>query len=87
MTVVFILEVVELQFLLLLSALRWMRIRGLCKIPDGKDWLWGKLSLALDAEQGAQDWKRLLFIAISKKAMPKNVQTTIQLHSFHILTR
>ena len=24
-----------------------MRIRGLCKLPDGKNWLWGKLSLAL----------------------------------------
>ena len=24
-----------------------MRMRGLWKLPDGKDWLWGKLSLAL----------------------------------------
>ena len=24
-----------------------MRIRGLCKLPDGRDWLWGKLGLAL----------------------------------------
>ena len=24
-----------------------MRIRGLCKFPDGRNWLWGKLSLAL----------------------------------------
>ena len=22
-----------------------MRIRGLCKLPDGRDWLWGKLDL------------------------------------------
>ena len=44
---VFILEAVGLQFLLLLSALWWMRIRGLCKLPDGRDWPWGKLGLAL----------------------------------------
>ena len=24
-----------------------MRIRGLCKLPDGRDWLWGKLGLVL----------------------------------------
>ena len=24
-----------------------MRVRGLCKLPDGSDWLWGKLDLAL----------------------------------------
>ena len=24
-----------------------MRVRGLCKLPDGKDWLWRQLSLAL----------------------------------------
>ena len=24
-----------------------MRIRGLCKLPDGRDWLWAKLSLTL----------------------------------------
>ena len=23
-----------------------MRIRGLCRLPGGKDWLWGKLSFA-----------------------------------------
>ena len=44
---VFILESVGLWSLLLLSAFWWMRIRGLCKLPDGKDWLWGKLGLAL----------------------------------------
>ena len=31
----------------ILSALRWMRIRGLQKLPGGKDWLWVKLGLAL----------------------------------------
>ena len=25
----------------------WRRIRGLCKLSDGRDWLWGKLGLAL----------------------------------------
>ena len=33
--------------LLLLSALWWMRLRGLCKLPDGKDWQWEKLGFAL----------------------------------------
>ena len=33
------------MFLLLLSAL-WRR-RDLCKLPDRRDWLWGKLGLAL----------------------------------------
>ena len=30
-----------------LSAFWWRRIRGLRKLPDGKDWLWSKLGLAL----------------------------------------
>ena len=37
--------------------------------------------------QWPQDWKKSLFIPIPKKGMPKNVQTTIQLHSFRILAR
>ena len=31
----------------ILSALWWMKIRGLWKLPDGRDWLWGNLNLAL----------------------------------------
>ena len=31
----------------ILSALWWIRIRGLWKLPDGGDWLWGKLGLVL----------------------------------------
>ena len=27
-----------------------MRIRGLWKLPDGRDWLWGELGLALEKE-------------------------------------
>ena len=30
-----------------LSSLWWQRIRGLWKLPDGRDWLWGKLGLVL----------------------------------------
>ena len=33
-----------LKFLLLLSAIWWIKIRSLCKLPD---WLWGNLDLAL----------------------------------------
>ena len=32
-----------------------------------------------------QNWKRSVFIPIPSKAMPKNVQTTTQLHSSHKL--
>ena len=35
--------------------------------------------------QWTEDWKRSVFIPIPKKAMPKNVQLTSQLHSFHML--
>ena len=38
-------------------------------------------------QQGPQDWKRSIFIPIPKKAMPKNAQTTTQLHSSHILAK
>ena len=34
-------------------------------------------------QQWPQDWKSSFFIPIVKKAMPKNVQTTTQLHSSH----
>ena len=34
-----------------------------------------------------QDLKRSVFISIPQKAMPNHVQTTIQLYSFHTLTR
>ena len=32
-----------------------------------------------------QNWKMSVFIPIQRKAMAKNVQTTAQLHSFHML--
>ena len=38
-------------------------------------------------QQWPQEWKRAVFIPIPKKAMPKNVQTTIQLHSSHKLAK
>ena len=38
-------------------------------------------------QQGPQDWKRSVFIPIPNKAMPKNVQTTAQLHSSHTLVK
>ena len=37
--------------------------------------------------QWLQDWKRSVFIPISQKAMPKNAQTTTQLHSSHRLVK
>ena len=38
-------------------------------------------------QQWPQDWKRSVFIPIPKKGMPKNAQTTAQLHSFHTLVK
>ena len=38
-------------------------------------------------QQWPQDWKRSVFIPIPRKAMPKNVQTTAQLHSSHMLVK
>ena len=38
-------------------------------------------------QQWPQDWKRSVFISIPKKAMPKNVQITTQLHSSHTLAK
>ena len=38
-------------------------------------------------QQWPQDWKRSAFIPIPKKAMPKNAQTTTQLHSSHMLAK
>ena len=35
-------------------------------------------------QQWPQDWKRSVFIPIQRMAMTKNVQTTAQLHSFHM---
>ena len=39
------------------------------------------------AQQRPQDWKRSVFIPIPKKGMPKNAQTTAQLHSSHMLVK
>ena len=38
-------------------------------------------------QQRPQDWKRSVFISIPRRAAPKNVQTTAQLYSFHMLAR
>ena len=38
-------------------------------------------------QQWPQDWKRSVFIPIQKKEMPKNAQTTAQLHSSHTLEK
>ena len=35
--------------------------------------------------QWPKDWKRSVFISTPKKAIPNNVQTAVQLHSFHML--
>ena len=38
-------------------------------------------------KQWPQDWKRSVFIPSQRKAMPKNAQTTAQLHLSHTLVK
>ena len=38
-------------------------------------------------QQWPQGWKRAVFIPIQRKAVPKNAQTTAQLHSSHMLVK
>ena len=38
-------------------------------------------------QQWAQDWKRSISFQSQRKAMPKNAQTTTQLHSSHALAK
>ena len=38
-------------------------------------------------QQWPQDWKRSVFIPIPKRAMPKDVQSTAQLHLSHMLAK
>ena len=38
-------------------------------------------------QQWPQDWKRSVFIPSQRKAMPKNAQSTTQLHSSHMLVK
>ena len=38
-------------------------------------------------QQWPQDWTRSVFIPIPTEEMPKNVQTTAQLHSYHMLVK
>ena len=38
-------------------------------------------------QQWPQEWKRSVFIPVQRKAMPKNAQTTAQLHSSHSLVK
>ena len=38
-------------------------------------------------QQWPQDWKMSVFIPIPRKVMPKNAQTTTQLHTSHMLAK
>ena len=46
-----------------------------------------KLRKIWKTQQWPQGCKRSVFIPIQRKAMPKNVQTTTQWHSFHTLVK
>ena len=38
-------------------------------------------------QQWPQDWKMSVFIPMRKRAIPKNVQATAQLHSYNMLAK
>ena len=50
---------------------------------DAVEVLHSKCQQIWKAQQWPQDRKRSVFITIPRKAMPKNAQTTAQLHSSH----
>ena len=54
---------------------------------DAVKMLHSKCQLIWKTQQWPQDWKRSVCIQSQRKAMPKNVQTTAQLHSFHTLVK
>ena len=43
------------------------------------------MSTNLETQQWSQNWKRSIFIPVPRKTNANNVQTTIQLRSFHML--
>ena len=45
------------------------------------------MSANLENSAVATDWKRSVFIPPQRKAIPKNAQTTTQLHSSHMLVK
>ena len=45
------------------------------------------MSANLESSAVATGLEKSVFIPIPKRAMPKNIQTTVQLHSFHKLAR
>ena len=45
------------------------------------------MSANLETQQWPQVWKRLVFIPIPRRAMPKNIRIIIQLCSFHMVVR
>ena len=47
--------------------------------------LYSKCQQIWKTQQWPQDWKRSVFIPTPKKGNAKNVQTTTQLHSFHMV--
>ena len=62
-----------LKFLFLLSALWWMRIRDLCRIPDGRDWLWGKLLLALVGTSMISKFYSNFLLTVGSMLLPCNL--------------
>ena len=56
--------------------------------PPGKSLVAAKyIQQILKTQQWPQGWKRSVFIPIPKNGMPKNAQTTTQLHSSHMLVK
>ena len=48
---------------------------------------WTQYASKFGKQQWPHDWKRSVFIQSQRRAMPKNVQITVKLHSLHMLVR
>ena len=68
-----------------------MYIYVLCQILNSKDdavkVLHSICQQIWKTQQWPQDWKRSILFQAQRKAMPKNAQTTAQLHSSHTLVK
>ena len=49
-----------------------MRIRGLWELPDGRDWLWGKLGLVLMGGEGLCSVNLSSFLLMNEVVLPQS---------------
>ena len=62
-------------------------VEGFCIVNKAEIDVFLELSCFFDAQQWPQDWKGQFSFQSQRKAIPKNAQTTTQLHSSHMLVK